>query len=108
MNKGTLTILSDTNAILGLPIEPPYPESVIMRCRDAVTAWLKDGGVLTLPFPIEVIDMRNYGNKTVTVDNVVGDVNTAIALNNDKIFKALIGAVLGSQTFSDKEDEAHD
>jgi hypothetical protein len=59
MNKGTLTILSDTHAVIGFPNETGMPaETYMKRYSEAVTAWLKDGGLLPLPFPVDVIDMR--------------------------------------------------
>jgi hypothetical protein len=60
MNKGTLTILNDTTAVIGLPTgEIVWSPTEIDRYQALVTQWLKDGGVLSLPFAVDVIDKRH-------------------------------------------------
>jgi hypothetical protein len=69
MNKGTLTVFSGTNAILGLPTEPIYPNAKIAEFTATVQEWLEHGGVIYLPFPVEVIDLRQQ-KQEITIGNV--------------------------------------
>lgn len=59
MNKGTLTILDDTHIVLAMPhMEAPYSPTALLSFDEIAMNWLRDGGCLAFPFPVEVIDMR--------------------------------------------------
>lgn len=75
MNKGTLTILSDTQAIIGCPNgDVVYSASQRGQFQADVLLWLDAGGVLALPFPVEVVDMRRLETPhTVTINQTVDE-----------------------------------
>jgi hypothetical protein len=63
--KGTLTILSDTHFVLGTPgiNREPLKNEWLEKQKDAIAKWLQFGGLLVLPFPVEIVDMRKKENE---------------------------------------------
>lgn len=58
--KGTLTILSDTHIVIGAPYGFYWPKDSIVlgEIQELAMKWIKQGGLLPIPFPVEIIDLR--------------------------------------------------
>lgn len=53
--RGTL-IATDEGYVLSLP--PNATQELVAQCRDRLRAWLDDGAMLVLPFPVDFKDGR--------------------------------------------------
>lgn len=77
MNKGTLTILDDKHAVLGYPNNPDRIIYSPAECRihlEGVKQWMTNGGVLSLPFPVEVTDLRAMREVTVESASILDNI----------------------------------
>lgn len=80
MNKGTLTIVRDNSLVLGAPLmECLYSPQQLQRYEVQALEWLKNGGALTLPFPVEVIDLRTPPNRVMDIESITSSWGSATA-----------------------------
>lgn len=67
--RGTLILFDDEWGVLSPPLDHQVTQSEVTLLRERVETWFVEGGVLVLPFPVDIDDRRAMPDEPVIFSN---------------------------------------